>query len=227
LPPGGVSSPGRYAQLNSRWKQFQQQADERIKSSPGERAGLAQLMADIPKMLQGGQLGDAEKRIEQLQAALKVPPESTDPSSQTDSAPGAGPGSGRPAGTPYPGIVKYRNALIEFAQARSNVQGQMRGLRSAILAQWPNEADFANKLATEIERLSQEFGGAVEEAKKAAQNEASPATDAIKVKIRNCLMQVASNSSIKNADSNPLGVAVTIGKTLGDALGRIRDAMPA
>src|ERR1700722_13096099 len=73
-PPGGAAPAGRYAQLNSAWKQFSQQAEERIKAHPGEQARLSQAMADIPKMLQGGQLGEAEKRIALLEVALKVPP---------------------------------------------------------------------------------------------------------------------------------------------------------
>jgi hypothetical protein len=291
-PPGGGPAPGRYAQLNTAWKQVAQQAEDRIKAHPGEQARLAQAMADIPKMLQGGQLGEAEKRIALLQAALKVPPpppsgapapnyaqlsaawkQLAEQASQRMAAipaqrgsltqamagipemlqsgqlgearkrleqlqaalkapppppvpPPVGAGSGQPAGTPYPGVVKYRRALVEFAQARSTVQGQIRGLQSAITVRLPHAADFAADLAAEIEDLNRELSGAVDEAMKASENEASPATDAVKMKIRKYLTELSSNRLIQRADSNPFGVSVTIGKTLGEALRRIQDAMP-
>jgi hypothetical protein len=158
-------------------------------------------------------------------------PSGADAESDGEEAPGARPsvgaGSGQAAGTPYAGIVKYRGALFEFAQAKDKVQGQIRGLQSAIVARLPQEAAFAKDLVEEIEGLNQELAGAVNEAMKAAENEASPATDAIKLKIRKYQTELASNSLIAKADSNPFGVAVTIGKTLGDALARIRAAMPA
>lgn len=293
-PPGGGAPQGRYAQLNAAWKQFAQQAEERIKAHPGEQARLAPVMADIPKMLQGGQLGEAEKRIAALQAALNIPPPppggppanyaqlnatwkqlSAEANQRMATFPAlrdsltktmAGipemlqggklgdarkrleqlqaeikappppppppPAAARAAaaaatGQPYPGIVKYRKALVEFAQAKSTVQLQIRGLQGAIKAQLPDQAEFANDLAEEIEDLNQELADAVDEAMKAAENEASPATDAVKLKIRKYLTELSSNRLIQRADSNPFGVAVTIGKTLGDALQRIREAMPA
>jgi hypothetical protein len=215
MSPGGVSTPGRYARLNAAWKQLSQQANGRIAANPAEKPRLAQMMADIPKMLQGGQLGEAEKRIGLLQQVLKGPP------------PSAGAGPGQRGGAPYPGLVKYRSALLGFAQAKSKVQAQIHGLRNAIVARWPGEAAFAKELAKGIEELNQEVSDAVDEAMKAAENRASPATDAIKLKIRKYLTELSSNPLIQQADSNPLGAAVTIRKTLGEALGRIRDAMPA
>ena len=79
----------------------------------------------------------------------------------------------------------------------------------------------------EIEEFTQELADVVDEAMKAAENEASPATDAIKLKIRKYLTGLASNGLIQQADSNPFGVSVTIATTLGGALAGIRDAMPA
>jgi hypothetical protein len=222
-PPGGAPN---YAQLNASWKQFSEQASQRMATFPAMRDGLTKAMAGIPELLQGGQLGEARKRLEQLQAAIKAPPPPPPP---PGGAPGgrAGAGSGQPAGQPYPGIVKYRQALLEFAQAKSRVQGQIRGLQTAITSRLPHAADFANDLAEEIEDLNRELAGAVDEAMKAAENEASPATDAVKMKIRKYQTELSSNKLIQRADSNPFGVSVTVAKTLGDALQRIRDAMPA
>jgi len=114
----------------------------------------------------------------------------------------------------------------EFAQAKSKVQGQMQGLRRAILAELPDEVEFANELVAEIDGLNQELANAVDGAMKTAENEASPATDAIKMKIRKYAAELASNPLVAKADTNPLVVQVTIAKTLGEALGRIREAMP-
>lgn len=75
--------------------------------------------------------------------------------------------------------------------------------------------------------MNNELAAAVDEAMKETENEASPATDAIKLKGRKYTAELASNTLIQRADSNPFGVTVAIGKTLGGALGRIRDAMPA
>jgi hypothetical protein len=131
------------------------------------------------------------------------------------------------AAAPVPGIVKYRRALVEFAQAKTVMQGQITNLRSAILKAAPHEVSVADDLAKQLSRLNSELAAAVDEAIKAAENEASPATDAVKSKIQKYIAQLASNPLVKKADANPLGVPVTIQKTLGEALGRIREAMPA
>jgi hypothetical protein len=123
--------------------------------------------------------------------------------------------------------VKYRSALVQFAQAKTRVKAQIGGLRSALLSQLPGEKDFADNLAAELEELNDELAAVVDEAIKGAHNEASPATDAIKMKIRKYQTELASNGLIAQADSNPLGVSVTIGQTLGEALSRIRESMPA
>jgi hypothetical protein len=131
------------------------------------------------------------------------------------------------AETPYAGIVKYRQTLLGFAQAKSEVKAQIGALKSAIRKVGPQEADFADDLAAELEELNNELADAVDEAMKASENEASPATDAVKLKIRKYLTELASNPLLQKVEANPLGVKVTIGKTLGGALARIKEAMPA
>ena len=206
-PPGGAPAAGpNSAQLTAGWKQLSQQANERMAAVPAQRAALTQAMAGIPEMLQSGHLPEARKHLEQLQALLKTPP---------------------PANGANPGLVKYRSALVQFAQAKTRVKAQIGGLRSALLAQLPGEKDFADNLAAELEELNDELAAVVDEAIKGAHNEASPATDAIKMKIRKYQTELASNGLIAQADSNPLGVSVTIGQTLGEALSRIRESMPA
>ena len=189
-------------------------------ANPEKKADIVRARAGIPDMIKVGKLDLAAElmdTVEQLLAQASAP----------GARPSAAAGSGQSAGEPYIGIVKYRKALLQFAQAKSTARGQIQGLQSAIASSLPQAADFAKDLADELEELNQELAGVVDEAMKAAENEASPATDAIKLKIRKYMTELASNRLIQQAESNPFGAAVTIRKTLGSALGRIRDAMPA
>jgi hypothetical protein len=188
---------------------------------PEKKADIVRARAGIPDMIKVGKLELAAKLMDTVEQVLaQVGP-------AAGARPSAATGSGQSTGEPYAGIVKYRKALLEFARAKSTVQGQLRGLQSAIASSLPQAADFAKDLADEIEELNQELAGVVDEAMKAAENEASPATDAIKLKIRKYMTELSSNRLIQQAESNPFGATVTIRKTLGSALGRIRDAMPA
>jgi len=48
----------------------------------------------------------------------------------------------------------------------------------------------------------------------------------VRTKLNQYLTSLASNPLVKQADSNPLGVEVSIAKTLGTAIHRIQNAMP-
>jgi hypothetical protein len=188
----------------------------RIKAS-GNQA-LMQAAGEVSQKLSAlvsqGKLAEAQKLVEELTGRLaQAKPVQTEVKTA--------------AGAPYQGIVKYRQALLGFAQAKSEVKAQIGALKSAILKIGPQEADFADDLAAELEELNDELADAVDEAMQASENEASPATDAVKLKIRKYLTELASNPLVQKVESNPLGVKVTIGKTLGGALARIKDAMPA
>jgi hypothetical protein len=213
------------AKLNNAWIHLSKQASQRMASNPGEREILTKAMAGIPEMLEAGRLDDARKGLEKLQAALKAAP--AGPASLPTGDPVRHANSQPEAPGPYPGIIKYRAALAQFAQAKSAVRAQIQGLQSTIVARVPQAAGFAKQLAEEIEELNKELGDAVDEAMKSAESQASPVTDAVKLKIRKYLADLASNGLIREADSNPFGAPVTIAKTLGVALARIRDAMPA
>lgn len=158
---------------------------------------------------------------------LYVPTGANPDSDGDDAEPTAKPESTPQQTGAYPGLVKYRAALLQFAQAKDAVKHQLRGLQSAIVAKLPHEAEFAHSLTAELDSLNNEVAAAVDEAMNGAENEASPATDAIKLKIRKYQTELASNKLIERADSNPFGASVTIAKTLGAALTRIREAMPA
>jgi len=204
----------------ARWSALVKEMQAAIAAHPEKKADLVRASAGIPDMIKAGKLELAAKLMDTVERAVSQ-----------GSAPGARPseraGSGQPAGTPYPGIVKYRQALLQFAQAKSEVKAQIGTLKSAILKVGPQKADFADGLAAELEKLNEEVADAVDEAMKASENQASPATDAVKLKIREYLAELASNPLVQEVEANPLGVKVTIGKTLGGALARIKEAMPA
>jgi hypothetical protein len=211
-PPAPPSpQPSNPAQAQSQvaaWKKLEERLKQAIAQHPERKDELIRAGAAIVETLRTGKGQLAEQLMAKATALL-------------DSI-------GKDAGgTPHPGIVKYRGALLQFAQAKSTVQAQIAGLRSAMAKQFPGEADFASGLAAELNELNDELAAAVDEAMNAARDEAAPATDAIRSKIRKYMAEVAASPVVQKVDSNPLGVPVTIGKTLGEALGRIRDAMPA
>jgi len=84
-PPAGGPSGPRYADLNATWKQLSQKATQRMSAHPAGRAAFTKAMAGIPELLRGGKLPDAKKRLDQLEAMLKVPPPPPPP------PPGGGP----------------------------------------------------------------------------------------------------------------------------------------
>lgn len=72
-PPSPTSAP-KYAQLNAAWKQLSEAAVKRVKANPGERDRFVKAMTGIPQLLRGGKFPDAQKRLAQLAAMLKIPP---------------------------------------------------------------------------------------------------------------------------------------------------------
>ena len=218
LPPMPNAPTGTYARLNAAWKQLSAEADHRM-GDPEQRAALTKLMDGIPDMLRSGELVEAEKRLAQMYAMLKNPS-----TAGGGKAPG---GDSKEEGTPVPGLVKYRSALLQFGQAKTQVKAQIENLRHAIVQEAPDQKDFADDLASELEEFNSELQDVVDEAINVAKNAAAPANDRVKTKIRNYLHELAENPLVKKADANPLGVPVAIAKTLGIALSRIRDAMPA
>jgi len=73
----------------------------------------------------------------------------------------------------------------------------------------------------------EDLGDAVDEAMNATENAASPITEALRKTLLNYLNEVTSSQLIQHVDKNPFGVPVTIETTLGDALSKVRDTMPA
>lgn len=212
-PTSTVSSGARDAsQLKEMWAKLGPRI--RASANPALMQSAGEVSQKLGSLVSQAKFAEARKLIEEFTRRL----EQTRPA-QTQ---------GKPvAGTPYPGIVRYRQALLRFAQAKSEAKAQIGALKSAILKLGPQEAEFANELAAELEQLNEELADAVDEAMKASENQSSPATDAVKLKIRKYLTELGSNPLVKRVDANPLGVKVSIGKTLGGALASIKDAMPA
>ncbi len=97
--------------------------------------------------------------MDALNAALKAPAAS--PASAASGA--AGPA--RAAVRVKPGsLVKYRQALLQFAQAKSEVKAQVATLKAAILRVGPQKAAFADKLTAKLEKLNEQVDDAVNEA---------------------------------------------------------------
>ena len=83
-PPPPPGSAPNYAQLNSTWKGLIPAVQQAIAADPSRKPDLQQAAAGIPDLLQSGQLGEAQKRIEKLQQLLKIPPAPPPPPRASD-----------------------------------------------------------------------------------------------------------------------------------------------
>jgi hypothetical protein len=198
-PAGGTDM----TRLNAAWNNMFQRARQIVAADPSRKNDFAQAADGIPALLSSGDAREAQARMARFAKLLEVP------------------------AAPQGGFAQYRNSLMQFTQARTVVKGQIGALRSKILAEFPGESELANELTNGLEEISQRVAGAVDEAMKAAANQAAPVTDAVRQKIRLYLGELAGNLLVKQADTNPMGVPVTIAKTFGEALARIQHSMPA
>jgi len=199
-PPPPPANRPNYAQLNTSWNELLQRARQAVAADSSRKGELTQAAEGIPALLSSGNFQEAQARMERLAKLLQAPSR---------------------------GFLQYRTSLLQFAQAKSVVGGQIATLKGKILADYPDQAELADQLAGELEDLNQELAGVVDEAMKVAGNQGSPVTDAVRLKIRRYLTEIGTNPLVKQADTNPLGVPVTIAKTLGGALARIQQTMPA
>jgi hypothetical protein len=127
---------------------------------------------------------------------------------------------------PYPGLVKYRTALVEFAKAKTAVGGQLETFCAAVRKTLPEEADLADEVAARLDEFNDELALAVDNAMGEAEDVASPVTDAVRAELKKYLEHVHTDGLIKLVDKNPFS-PVSIETTLGDALAKINEAMPA
>lgn len=126
---------------------------------------------------------------------------------------------------PYPGLVKYRSALVEFANAKSAVFGHIEAFRRGVIATLPDEAAFAEEVAARLEELNDELSAVVNDAMNDAEDVASPVTDKIRSELKKYIDHVHTDGLIKRVDKSPFA-SVSIENTLGNALLKIQAAMP-
>lgn len=128
--------------------------------------------------------------------------------------------------TPERGLVAYRQSLLEFRAAFGQVQSQIAGLKKAIPAQLPDQADLADELEAELTAYNDELMELVDQAINTAKDERAPIDEAIRSQIDAYIGEVAQHPLIQHVDSNPFGAQVGIADLMGKALARIRASMP-
>lgn len=129
------------------------------------------------------------------------------------------------AGTRYQGVVKYRRALVEFAQAKSVVDGHLAAFKGKIIAKSPEEADFADEVVERLSDWSEELSDAIDEAMSASEDEAAPVDSTVMAALDKYLADLSQNELIKRVDKNPVH-ATLIEATLRPAIMKIKAAMP-
>ncbi len=126
----------------------------------------------------------------------------------------------------FKGIVAYRKTLIDLRAAVAKVEGQIANLVKAIPSQMPDEADLAEDLADDLRESNEDLQNLIDEAIGTAKNESEPITRELSARLDALIAEVGSSEVIKHVDSNPFGVALSIGTTLGKALSDVRAALP-
>jgi hypothetical protein len=129
------------------------------------------------------------------------------------------------AGVFYEGLVKYRGALLQFAQAKDKITKQIAALKTAIPATLPDEAEIAEELAWELTDWNDELAELINDAMNTAEDEESPLTNEIKTRIQQYIADVGTDELILHVDKSPF-VPMSVGKTLSEALLRVQQAMP-
>jgi hypothetical protein len=124
-------------------------------------------------------------------------------------------------------LVKYRGALLQFAKAKDQVSKQIAALKNAIPATLPEEAEIANELAHELASWNEDLSAVVDEAMNTAEDEESPVTAEIRTQIQKYLDDLSTDELIQHVEKNTFGVSVSIAATLGGALKKIQQSMPA
>jgi hypothetical protein len=204
--------------LTEQWSRMLPHIKNAVAVDPSRRAEFTEAAQKIAGLLRAGSAKEAQAAMQALAARLRtnVPASPRNEAQNPD----------REGAAIHPRLAQYRHFLGQFAQARSVISAQIDALTRKIKADLPHESEFAEDLAFGLEKLSQELARAIDEAISAAKNETSPVSDAVRQKLGRYATGLASHQLVQRVDTNPLGVTVTIAKTLGEALGRIRESMP-
>ncbi|MBV8503094.1 MAG: hypothetical protein JO006_15435 [Paucibacter sp.] len=130
-------------------------------------------------------------------------------------------------GEPPAGIVAYRTSLLGLRQAVAAAERQIAALRAAIVQMKPDEVDLADDVAELLQEQNAELQDLVDAAMSATGDKAQPATRELRDRLDFLIGEIKTNEMVKLADESKFDVKVTLAKTLGDALDRVRSTMPA
>lgn len=130
------------------------------------------------------------------------------------------------SGVPRAGYTNYIKSLHALRQAVDNVTGQIAQLSSAIPSQMPDERDLAEAIADNLGESTEALYDLIDEALSATDDEEAPTSNRLRQMLDRMIADVGNDELIQYADANPFGVSVSIAKTLGTALEKVRDAMP-
>ena len=224
LTPGGTPAKGPEqapevpvapTEPGARWAKRLEATDEVfqrvLKLNPPNATALRAVMSYATEQAEAGQHAKALAALDRLDGLLAAAEASPTKSSETG----------------YTGLVEYRKTLLEFRKATEAVSGQRAALKSKIGTTLPDETELAEELEEKLGELTEDLLDAVNEAMSAAENEASPVTKTLIDQLKAYAQEVSTNKLVKHVDSNTFAVPVSVGKTLGDALKKILQAMPA
>jgi hypothetical protein len=217
----GQADP-RAAEYHTRYGALEKELLEALKDPARDASSLRAIGGFANEKAEAGDYAAALQALDRLQAALGAKTGAGQATRQQEFEAE----EQREAGAPYKGIVRYRKSLLDFDKAKKTVASQLDALLKAMAAHSPDLEDLADAMSQQLGELNDEIDDVIDVAMSASENEASPVTDAIRMKIQKYIVELSSNPKVKHADENPFGVKVAIEKTLTEALENIRKFMP-
>jgi len=197
--------------FDRRFAELDRRVQAALKAGAGDVSKIRTVSGYASEKGEAGDYATALKALDQLEELL----ETADKQGRTEE------------GVPQEGLLKYRRALYEFAKAKDKVAKQIAALKPAIVSNLPEEAGTADALTAELRSMNDELAAVVDEAMNAADDDESPVTGAVSAQITKYLADLRSDELIQEVDQGSFGVSMSIAQTLGDALQKIQQAMPA
>ncbi|KQP43160.1 hypothetical protein [Pseudorhodoferax sp. Leaf274] len=201
---GGPPQEPAQAQYQQRLSAIEPRYQAALGDRPAEAARLRAVFGYAGEQAAGGAYAKALEALRRLEGMLDTATPAQD--------------SGSLAG--------YRSTLLACRAAVAEVNARIARLKAAISGQAPHDTELADELAGTLGQFNEELLAFVEAAIAGSEGEAPPAAQALKAQVVGFIAQVAADPLIQHVDRNPYGVAMEIGKTLGQRLESIRDAVP-
>jgi hypothetical protein len=209
--PTAEQSAALKPDFDRRFAELDRRVQAALKAGAGDVSKIRTVSGYASEKGEAGDYATALKALDQLEELL----ETADKQGRTEE------------GVPQEGLLKYRRALYEFAKAKDKVAKQIAALKPAIVSSLPEETGTADALTAELRSLNDELAAVVDEAMNAADDDESPVTGAVSAQIAKYLADLRSDELIQEVDQGSFGVSMSIAQTLGDALQKIQQAMPA